>query len=167
MCGYMKRFFQIIGLFFCSIANVYGSFVIYNNSLYQLEFIVTVQINGQTSYISAKIAPAPVNSDGSLQTQPVNAIYIQGSNVPVGTVVQIPFQGIPIDFNLKILNTTGQLIKLVNVGASLGSVVATDLARDLYVYSNVDLRGNPVANSGGACYYWDSAHANPVVQTFP
>lgn len=143
-----------------------GSFVVLNNSLYTIKFIATVQNSGTTLYTQATIAPAPINSDGSLQIHPKDNYYADGSNVPVGTLGKIPFTGTAQNFDLQILDATGAVIKQINIGSTLGAVVDNDPARIVYIYNNVDSAGKTVANQGGAVYFWDANHTAPVIQTF-
>ena len=156
-------------LFFtASIAYGDGSFLLLNNSLYKIKFVATVvQLGGTTAYQGQEVNPAP-NDNGVIRNHPADAHYPAGSNVPVGTFVNISFTGRAKDFDLEILDAQNQRVAIINVGATLGPVVDTDPARIVYVYNNVDSSGKPVGNKGGAVYFWDKNHPlqSPKVQTF-
>lgn len=154
-----------------------GSILVYNNSLYNLNVVVTTQTTAQAGqdastykYVQGAIAPAPVNADGTLVVHAVDANYPAGSNVPMGTVSNVAFTDNAIDFDIQILDAAGgRVVKQINVGKTLGTVVNSDPARMVYVYSNILAdSGKPVPNSGGQVVYWDAAHAinSPSVQTF-
>lgn len=149
-----------------------GSFTVINNSLYQIKFIATVTNSNTNSnmtlYTQALIPSAPTNTDGTLQIHPTDSNYSAGSNVPVGTVANIEFQGSAQDFNIQILNAQGAVIKQINVGTTLGPVVDNDPSRVVYIYNNIDKNGKAVANAGGSLYFWDANHSlqQPWVSNF-
>ena len=149
-----------------------GSFTVINNSLYQIKFIATVT-NSKTNsnitlYTQALIPSTPTNVDGTLQIHPTDSNYSANSNVPVGTVAHIAFQGSAQDFNIQILNAQGTVIKQINVGTALGPVIDNDPSRVVYVYNNIDTNGKAVANAGGSLYFWDVNHSlqQPWVSNF-
>ena len=149
-----------LGMFFATaMLKGDGSFVLLNKSLYTIKMIVTAQNAGATTYTQATIPSAPTNSDGTLQIHPTDTYYVAGSNVPVGTLANVVFQGAAQNFDLQILDGKGNILKQINVGSTLGAVVNTDPARVVYVYNNVDSNGNAVANKGGAVYFWDMNHS--------
>ncbi len=152
-----------------------GSIVVYNNSLYKVNLVVTTQSEAQAaakppvnSYLQALFSAAPTNADGTLVMHPASQNYVAGSNVPMGVVSNVLFNDTAKDFNLQILDTAGNLIQQINIGTTLGTVVDTDSSRSVYIYSNVDSSGVTVPDSGGAVYVWDKDHSldNPLVQTF-
>ena len=162
---------KILIVFVAASSSLYagGSILVYNNSFYKVNFVVTTQ-NGSApaEYIQAALVPAPTNQDGTLQTHPADTNYSAGSNVPLGTVSNVVFTDPAKNFDLQIIDATGVVVKQINVGSSLGAVVDTDPARAVYIYSNVNNAGVAVSNVGGAVYFWDVAHslASPAVQTF-
>ncbi|MBV8661019.1 MAG: hypothetical protein JO129_02655 [Candidatus Dependentiae bacterium] len=168
---------NIIRLIFTSIiitaSSLYpsgGSFLVYNNSYYTVNFIVTTQSGNQApQYVQAKIASAPINADGTLTVHPTDSNYVAGSNVPMGTVSNVVFANPAQDFNIQILDASGNVIKQINVGSSLGTVVNSDAARAVYIYSNLNNSGIITPAIGGAVFYWDATHPlnNPAVQAFP
>ena len=167
------RHATFIAIFITTI-NMYadGSFVVHNNSLYTIKAIVTVHDAGASPiYTQATLPTAPTNADGTLQIHPTDIHYPANSNVPVGTVAHVKFQGVPTDFDVQILDEHGGLIKQINCGDSLapGQPLADDPLRVVYVYNNVDSSGAVVKNKGGAVYSWDKNHQspNPGVQIFP
>ncbi len=153
-----------------------GSIMVYNNSLYSLNFVVTTQSDAQKaadpnsySYVQAAIAPTPMNPDGTVAMHAVDANYVAGSNVPLGTISNVLFTDNAIDFDVQVLDASGKIVSQINLGKSLGAVVNTDPARFVYVYSNVTPdTGVSVPNSGGEVVFWDVTHPtnSPSVQTF-
>jgi hypothetical protein len=142
-----------------------GSILVYNNSFYNINFVVTTQSLAQGAinpnsynYVQAAIVPAPTNSDGTLKMHATDANYVTGSNVPLGTIS-----------NIQILDNSGNVISQMNLGTSLGSVVDTDPTRAVYIYSNVTKdTGVALPNAGGIVSFWDAAHAlsKPSIQKF-
>jgi hypothetical protein len=153
-----------------------GSIVVYNYSFYKINVVVTTQNATQGlanppvfSYVQATLAPAPTNQDGTLQMHPTDINYPANSNVPLGTVSNVIFSDPAKNFDIQILDASGKVIKQINVGTTLGTVVDTDLSRAVYIYSNTNNKNVSLPNIGGAVYFWDSAHplTNPSIQTFP
>jgi hypothetical protein len=145
-----------------------GSIMVYNNSLYKINVIVTPQ-NSTKPLVQASLESAPINSDGTLVMHPTDANYLADSNVPMGTVSNILFRDSASDFDIAIMDAAGtNILTTINVGKTLGTVVDNDPARAVYVYSNLDSTGKTVANSGASVYFWDANHSltNPAVQTF-
>lgn len=178
---YSKSIQNIVGTILIAIVAISssifagGSINVYNNSYYKVKFVVTTQNATQAaatppafSYVTVDLAPAPMDGTGLLQMHAVDANYITGSNVPLGTIANVAFVDTAKDFDIQILDISGKVIKQINLGKTLGTVVDTDLARAVYIYSNINSAGVSMPNSGGAVYYWDAAHplTNPAIQTF-
>ncbi|MDP3788444.1 MAG: hypothetical protein Q8Q60_03985 [Candidatus Chromulinivorax sp.] len=169
-----KNIQNIIGIMFIVVVviplSVFadGSILVYNNSLYKLNFVVTTE--SAIPFVQASIVPAQKNPDGSLAMHPIDTIYVEGSNVPLGTIANVMFPGTAVDFDVQILDASDNIISQINLGTSLGVVVDSDPARVIYVYNNVTSdTGVSVPNSGGVVVLWDATHSlnNPSVQTFP
>jgi hypothetical protein len=153
-----------------------GSILVYNNSFYNINFVVTTQSLAQGAinpnsynYVQAAIVPAPTNSDGTLKMHATDANYVTGSNVPLGTISNVMFLDPAVDFDIQILDNSGNVISQMNLGTSLGSVVDTDPTRAVYIYSNVTKdTGVALPNAGGIVSFWDAAHAlsKPSIQKF-
>jgi len=180
---YSKNIQNVVGVIVIAVAAISssifadGSIMVYNNSLYKVNVVVTTQNATQAaatpaefSYIATTppMVAAPTNADGTLVVHPTDTNYAAGSNVPMGTVSNVLFTDSVKDFNLQVLDTAGAVVTQINVGTTLGTVVDADPARAVYIYSNVDAAGNTVANSGVSVYFWDAQHslATPSVQTF-
>lgn len=152
-----------------------GSISVYNYSYYKVNFVVTTQNTTQAaaipptySYVQMPLVSAPTDAAGLLQMHPTDANYAANSNVPLGTVANVTFTDTAKDFDIQIYDTSGKLVKQINLGKTLGTVVDNDASRAVYIYSNINSVGLTMSNSGGAVYYWDAAHpiANPSIQTF-
>lgn len=151
-----------------------GSIAVYNNSYYKVKLLMTTQSLAQVkdnkySYTEAYLDAAPKNQDGTLQLHAPDANYPVGSNVPIGTVANVPFADTAKDFYIQIFDAIGRSIMYINVGSTLGTVVDNDPNRAIYIYSNVNAAGVSIPNVGGSVFYWDSAHPldKPAIQYFP
>ncbi len=154
----MLSMLSVVGLNLCA-----GSLNVYNYSHYKIQVVITKN-DAQGTKIGSTLAAAPKNADGSLQIHPVDTQYVAGSNVPMGTVAAVAFDGSAKDFDIQILKDDNSVLKTINVGTSLGTVVDTDDKRAVYIYSNDNL-----PNKGGAVFYWDSAKyplQSPSAQAF-
>jgi len=140
-----------------------GSLLVYNNSHYKINIIITVKQEGGLTYVQQVINPAPKNADGSLQVHPVNEVYIQDSHVPLGNVYNVKFTGPAQDFHMQIYNDKGDIIHQLNIGASIDTVTDVDTDRAVYIYS---IDNKP--NTGGAVFFWNKKHPlhDPHVQEF-
>ncbi len=178
---YLKKIEQKIGILLLAmitssslVCAQLGSIPVYNYSLYKVNIVVTTQNAMQAaikppqfSYTQLAIAPAPCNPDGSLQIHPVDTNYVQGANVPLGTVANVVFHDQATDFDLQIINAKGKVIRQINFGKSIGAIANADPARAIYVYSNVPLTQESAGDRGMVCY-WDSNNPlqKPIVHYF-
>ena len=180
---YSKNMQNVVGVILIAVVAITsstfadGSIMVYNNSLYTVNVVVTTQNATQAtanpaefSYIATTppMVAAPTNTDGTLVVHPTDTNYAAGSNVPMGSVSNVLFTDAAKDFDLQIFDSAGAKVTQINVGATLGTVVDKDPVRAVYIYSNVDSTGATVVNSGVSVYFWDATHslATPSVQTF-
>ena len=173
-------YFLIIALGFSSTIYAEGSLLVYNYSFYQARIILYTQTTDQSasgtySNPAGTLESAPMSDDGSLKMHPVSESYVEGSNVPLGSVGEIEFceEGGVDQEPINGCTAKHYLLQILKDGSVVGGLTLptqgdNDPDRVVYVYSNMNAEGIYVPNVGGSVYLWDAQYPlnDPSIQTF-